>query len=1035
MIHLIGLGHAVITVGVTRLTQASETLFASALFFVSEAGKPVERHRIIDLLWPRTSASRANHRLRQTIYRLNALGASLRADRGHIILPARSAQTDFGEVLAAGRAADPQRVAELIQGPFLPGYAPRFSATFSDWLERERDIVTSGLRRALVAAIAAQRDRGDWDAVERLATRCLLLDPLNEKATLALAEAAAFHGSRVRALEILDGYLRELGPAAGDIRLPATLLRRRIAEAYRADPGDGHETLQVGREQEMHDIKRVLHGLFSARGETCLVCGEQGIGKSRFASEIARVSQLDGIKVVRVECQPHDADRPLAGMLELLRRVRAMRGAIAVAESSKRTLDAVLVAAGDDETAPASLSDGEHFHGRVRAALIDLLDAVSHEQPVVLIIEDAEWLDRASWTCIRALSRWALKHRALAILTSARADLARQFDLADDVQPRVMRLHPLDDLASRTLVQRAIAGSSRAQNESFIEWCVARGGGNPFVLTELALRAECDAEPFRAPAALERLAAERIGKLGDVPLRILQAIAVLGLSSSTQRVEELLGVSRMALLDGLDALGDAGMIGADRDRIVLRHRLTEEAALERLSQPARQLLHRRAAELLDRDQSADDTGALAGECAAHWQYAGEHTRAIELLTGTATRLTRLGMPIEAARLYERAARMATSHPDKVHHLTARAHALFLGADWEPFVHVAAELESLQRHAHAPADNHDDTELELSLAKWRLGSDRRDLLSDATRCAAAANASTSHRLAAAAWALMLADNLCDERAAASVMRASASALAQPDAGEAPAACLQMVYHTAIGTPPTGLEAARRLIDAQLAAPDDGNKARYLSHASAALRLCGAPVAEARQAAASALEIAQRLGLAAYAAPAANQITLTFLADGDTKTAGAWFEKALWLMERSADTLGRSTILSNGAEIALRERRLDDAERLITESENAVGHARSPRSDVRLISCRWRLRLLHGDAEPTDHDLMALAHLHRRTRKANGQDFSTAVLVELLLLRGRRNNAARLLADYLNRFRRPTPSLDPDLERLRTELGVE
>ena len=127
MIHLVGLGHAVITVGVTRLTQASETLFASALLFVREAGKPVERRRIIELLWPRASAQRANHRLRQTLYRLNTLGAALRSDRGHITLPVRSAQSDFGEVLAAGRSADPNRVAELVQGPFLPGYAPRFS--------------------------------------------------------------------------------------------------------------------------------------------------------------------------------------------------------------------------------------------------------------------------------------------------------------------------------------------------------------------------------------------------------------------------------------------------------------------------------------------------------------------------------------------------------------------------------------------------------------------------------------------------------------------------------------------------------------------------------------------------------------------------------------------------------------------------------------------------------------------------------------------------------------------------------------------
>ncbi|HKV52933.1 MAG TPA: AAA family ATPase [Gemmatimonadaceae bacterium] len=1029
MIHLVGLGHAVITVGVTRLTQASETLFASALLFVREAGRPIERHRIVEMLWPRTSAQRANHRLRQTLYRLNTLGASLRSDRGHVILPARSAQSDFAEVLAAGRAADPKRVAELVQGPFLPGYAPRFSAPFSKWLEHERDVVTSSLRRVLVSAIAVQRDRGDWAAVERLATRCLLLDPLNEDATYALAQVAAEHGGRVRALEIIDAYLRELGDVAGLVRVPVTLLRRRIGESNSSDPDDGRDTSQVGREHEMHDIKRVLQGLFAARGETCLVCGEEGIGKSRFAAEIARVAQLDGIKVVRVESQAHDADRPLAGIIEVVRRVRAMRGAIAVAESSKRTIDAILLAATD------AVGDTEQFHTRVRSALIDLVDAVSHEQPVVLIIEDAQWLDGASWACVRALSRWALKHRALTILTSKHADIASQFDCTDAVRPRVMRLQPLDETSSRSLVQHVIAGSSRDGNESFTEWCVARGGGNPYVLTELALRAEGDTEPFRAPAALERIASERLGTLRDVPLRILQAVAVLERSSTTCHVEELLGITRLGLLDGLDALGIAGMIGMERDRIVLRHRLTAEVALDRLSRPARQLLHRRAAELLERDRSTDDSGDLAGACAEHWQYAGEHIRAIELLTGAATRLTGRGMPIEAARLYERAAQIATSPPDKVHHLTARAHALFLGANWEPFVHVATELESLQRHASPPAERHDDTELELSLAKWRLGVDRRELLADATRCAAAAGASTTHRLAAAAWALMLADNLCDDRAATAVMRASTSALSASDPNEAAAACLRMVYHTAFGNPQSGLEAAYRLLDSQLAAPDGGDKAKFLSHASAALRLCGAPIVEARQAAASALEISQRLGLAAYAAPAANQITLAYLAEGDTATAGGWFDKALWLMQHSADTVGRSTILSNGAEIALRERRLGDAERLIKESEQAVGNAPSPRSDIRLVSFRWRLHLLRGDADPNEHDLRTFSHLHRRTRKANGQDFSTAVLLELLLLRGRRREAARLLADYLRRFRRPMASLEPDLERLRSELGVD
>lgn len=1033
MIHLLALGHAVITVGATRLTSASETLFAAALLFVSEAGRPLPRSRVLDLLWPDATRQQATHRLRQTIYRLNALGAALRADRGQIVLPAHAAQSDCAEVLDGGATTDPERVARLVQGPYLHGYAPHFSAPFTAWLEHQRDVAGAGLLRVLIAALAAKRRQHDWAAVESLAARCLMLDPLNEEATLAIAEAAAVHGSKARALDILDGYLGELGPDAGDIRLPATLLRRRIAERYHADPPDRCAAPQIGRDEEMRELGRALRGLRASRGAMRIIRGEEGIGKTRLVTEVARLAQLDGAAIVRVECQPGDAQRQLSAFADMVPRLRALRGAIAVGESSTRCFDllARCPTVADGGLPPGAASDPRLTD--LRAALLDLLDAVAAEQPLVLIIENGQWLDDASWQLVRVLDQWVIERPVLILLTS-RGGVPDAWLAAGGPCSAPLGLTPLTDAASHRLIEFLLTGTGCQVDPTFADWCVLQAGGNPLYLTQLARHAEHDGRRFRAPVTLEGVVGRRLASVSPTAIRVLQAAAVLGRWSSADRVEELLGAARLALLGSFDELAAGGLIDIEHGAIAVRHQLVAEAALARLSDPGRHLLHRRAAELLEAAHTGARRATLLRECAEHWRLAGEPERAIERLTAGARQLAAAGMPNDAARLHERAAQLAATPEARLPHVASRAHALFHAAQWDTYLRAASEAEVLRQRALPDATGHDDTELELALAKWRTGHDRRELLSDALRCAAAGDAPARHRVRAATWSLMLADNLCDQRAARIVLAAVSALVQSAGDDDRTATHFRMVYHAAFGDPAEGLRVARTLVRVLHDQPDSGYASRQLSHAAAALRLCGASPLEARDAAAAALGIAERLGIAAYAAPAVNQIMLACLAAGDWTGAGAWFRKARALIDPTADVTGRATTLSAGAEIALREGRLDDAQRLIEESERTAEAASSLRGDMRYLSFRWRLQLVRGRAAPTTHDLRTFMHLHRCTRWATGQDVPTATLVRLLLLRGRRRDATRVLGDYLATHRRGGPPLDDALKELAAELGV-
>ena len=86
--------------------------------------------------------------------------------------------------------------------------------------------------------IARGRREGRWSDVETAARLCLATDPLNEEATLALAEAIAMGGSKADALRLLDAYIWELGDREKTIGLPAKLLRRRISDqpSFRTQP-------------------------------------------------------------------------------------------------------------------------------------------------------------------------------------------------------------------------------------------------------------------------------------------------------------------------------------------------------------------------------------------------------------------------------------------------------------------------------------------------------------------------------------------------------------------------------------------------------------------------------------------------------------------------------------------------------------------------------------------------------------------------------------------------------------------------------
>ena len=504
MIRLRTLGDSTIEIGGTRIGPDSVVLFGLVVYLAMQEGRPVPRARLRELFWPDTSESRAWHSLRQFIDRLRSLGIVLQVTKSHVTLDAAVVDFDLPTWLAQSPAGGDAGDCRSI-GAFLDGYAPEFSAAFADWLEEQRAVVHAQLRRHLLSALGAGRLRSEWTAVERLARTCLRIDPLNEEATLALAEATAFGGAKVEAMALLDRYASEVPRNGHGLELPPRILRRRIAERLpgTTDPLDDRSPF-VGRADSMELLSAALQRALGAHGQSIHVWGPAGIGKTRLIQEFERSAVLLGVEPERLGARFSDNDRPLSVISELVRRLLGRRGAIGCSPTS---LDYLRRLAAHDPNAstpePAS-GEAEALRIHLRRAVFDLLDAVAGERCLVMLIEDVHWADEASVAFLREIARWVESKAVLLVCTSR----------AGSDSPFVIHaLPPLRAAAARALIE-GLSSQGAKLDEASIARCIAISEGNPLHVRELVRHWRETGDTGAVPASLTNLVSSTSRRAG-----------------------------------------------------------------------------------------------------------------------------------------------------------------------------------------------------------------------------------------------------------------------------------------------------------------------------------------------------------------------------------------------------------------------------------------------------------------------------------------------------------------------------------------
>lgn len=433
----------------------------------------------------------------------------------------------------------------------------------------------------------------------------------------------------------------------------------------------------VGRDQALDALGGWLDRARSGRGQTALVAGEAGIGKSRLVAEARTRARRQGFLVVEGRCFEQDRALPYAPFVDLLQThltgcsAEEIGGELGAAGE---TLVRLLPEIATSFPVPAAPVPGEPEQERRRLALAltQWITGLAVTQPVLAIVEDIHWCDDASLDVLLHLARRIATHPVL-LLVTYRGDevhpslghLLAELDrgrLAAEL--RLDRLTPADVDA----MVRATFAVGRSIRSDFLDVVATLTDGNPFfveeVLKSLVASGDIyfdggtwnrkDLEALTIPRSVQDAVRRRATEVSDPARRVLALAAVAGRRFDFTLLQDLLDIDEDDLLAHIkELIGAQLVVEESADRFAFRHALTRQAIYADLLARERKSLHRRIGEAIERLAPAPSDLQVA-DLALHYAEAGVWGKALEFGWRAGERSTAMHSPRAAVEHLTRA---------------------------------------------------------------------------------------------------------------------------------------------------------------------------------------------------------------------------------------------------------------------------------------------------------------------------------------------------------------------------------------------
>jgi len=440
----------------------------------------------------------------------------------------------------------------------------------------------------------------------------------------------------------------------------------------------GLDSPLVGRDVEQAVLRECVQRLLAGEGQVVFIVGEAGIGKSRLIAELRSqtlnlLSEVSPVptsdmgskalnwfegrclsyrrslsyglfqEIIRDWAGISPGDNEAQVLAQLRQRLGELTGQD-IADLLPYLISLLMLPLPDALADRVRHLDAEGLRHRIYMALLDLLQSLARQCPLVIVLEDLHWADDASLDLLCHLIPsvvtmpllLCLVHRLMPDDAHRRLWLVAQERVPE--RTTLIKLRPLSDQDSRQLVSNLL--EVRDLPPAIVQAILTKAEGNPFFMEEIihslidsgaivrdngSCRTTSLMEEITVPDTLQGVIMARLDRLDDEPRRLLQMAAVIGrtfsypvLASVIRRAvaPDMPAPSEEALRQHLLFLQQAELIRQRAGEYVFKHALTWEVAYRSLLRSRRRELHGLVGDCLEQ--------FLAGSLSEHYSLLAHH---------------------------------------------------------------------------------------------------------------------------------------------------------------------------------------------------------------------------------------------------------------------------------------------------------------------------------------------------------------------------------------------------------------------------
>ena len=391
--------------------------------------------------------------------------------------------------------------------------------------------------------------------------------------------------------------------------------------------------LFIGRREEMDALRASLESALSGRGRLAMIEGEAGIGKTRLIEELCTYGLLRGVRVLSGRCYEGDGAPPFWPWVQPIRQYIQESNAADLEEDIGPGAADIAQIVPEIHELIADLQklpplEPEQARFRLFDSVTTFLKNASRRKPLVLVLDDLHWADKASLLLIQFLARELASARLLIVGAYRDVELNLTHPLSGTLE--ALRREPvcerfvLKGLSQGDVGALISAMGEQEAAESLVRVVYEETEGNPFFIEEILKHLieegkirwdggqwtsdSTSISKLGIPEGIRAVIGRRISRLSDECVRMLTLASAMTGGFSWDELKAISSEDEPKLLDLLDEALAAQLVHERRDQLRathsgtfdFTHALIRHTLYDALSTPRRALLHRQIGESLEK---------------------------------------------------------------------------------------------------------------------------------------------------------------------------------------------------------------------------------------------------------------------------------------------------------------------------------------------------------------------------------------------------------------------------------------------------